>query len=81
MNQRLIPSELIRRVLEYREITTEELRSADWESMADQPALRDEVWIALQQWIADFDIRQRDPQYSAMKMEQLISYLTLIRFQ
>ena len=77
MNQRLIPSELIRRVLEYREITTEELRSADWESMADQPVLRDEIWIALQQWIADFDIRRRDPQYSAMKMEQLRYYLTL----
>jgi hypothetical protein len=81
MNKGLAPSELIRSVLEYREITTQELRSADWESMDDQPELRDEIWIALQQWIADSDIRQRDPQYAVMKMEQLQSYLILIRLR
>jgi hypothetical protein len=66
--------EALRRVIAGGDIAGEELDAAIPDSRALTPAER-KAWYGLSQWIADDDIRARDPAYAPMRRQGLAGLL------
>jgi hypothetical protein len=62
---------LLRRVVSGETFSRAELDAATWEASGRTDRMAQEAWIELRMWLADEDIRARDPDYEQAKLRRL----------
>jgi len=62
---------LLLQVLDGKEISYDELHSATWTADGKLDEIARKAWLALQEWRADRDIRDSEPEYADARREKL----------